>query len=438
MVLLLTSAVDTININAMLVSRRAYKLGVEWVILFAAVLLAPCQSQTGNDWKDEVRKLADARNWSAALAAVDAQLIKRPENSELRAWHARVLMWSGQLNAAENEWKRVLVVEPNDPDNWSGLAWVYSHQGVPERALEALNRAIELDPSRADLHIARAQVLLTLGTPTQAESEFRLALNLDSSNADAQKGLSSVRPTTKHELLLGTERDFYSFTPPFQQNTVTLLSSWSDRWETEFTGGAYLRDGTNAAKLQASVTARSSFLGSLTLGGAASHDNGIVPRHEAFLTYDKGQKLSRNGFIRGIELVYGQHWYWYSTARVVALNEMAILYLPKDWMWSLAAGEARASFAIGAPTWTRSGASKLSFPMVKSERHGLRGNCFFAGGNENFSQIDQIGTFSSRTYGGGLQLQLTTLQMISASAAHQMRSQNRSQTSIGVTYGIRF
>jgi hypothetical protein len=66
------------------------------------------------------------------------------------------------------------------------------------------------------------------------------------------------------------------------------------------------------------------------------------------------------------------------------------------------------------------------------------GNTFFAVGTENFAQLDQIGEFSSRTYGGGLRFQFTTRQDLSGLAAYQMRSQNRTATTLGLTYGVRF
>ena len=71
-------------------------------------------------------------------------------------------------------------------------------------------------------------------------------------------------------------------------------------------------------------------------------------------------------------------------------------------------------------------------------RAPARGNVFFAQGTENFAQVDQIGGFSAQTYGGGLRYQLTARLDWTGYAAYQKRTQDRTQTSLGFTYGIRF
>ena len=78
--------------------------------------------------------------------------------------------------------------------------------------------------------------------------------------------------------------------------------------------------------------------------------------------------------------------------------------------------------------------AKLGFPLYRR----LSGNMFFAVGSENFALVDQIGSFSAHTYGGGLRCRLNTKQDISGYVARQDRSTSRTQTSFGVSYGFRF
>ena len=49
--------------------------------------------------------------------------------------------------------------------------------------------------------------------------------------------------------------------------------------------------------------------------------------------------------------MYGQHWYWYATARILALNGSGILYLPKDFTWSLGITDARSAFPGTGAQW---------------------------------------------------------------------------------------
>jgi hypothetical protein len=319
-----------------------------------------------------------------------------------------------------------------------GLAAVYFRQGASRQALEALDTALHLDASRADIHIARGRVLLARQELKEAQLEFRRAAELEPANSDAKAALRSLHAPTKHQLLLGTETDLSNLSGFYQQNNVALLSHWSEHFRTGFEGSSYVRGGADATKIQAAVTAISPTLGGLTIGGAAARDNGIIPRHEAFLLYDRAWKFRESTAMRALEFLYAQHWYWYSTARIMVFTETTMVYLPRDWTWSLAVSGARSTSSVGALSWTPSGTSKLTFPVLARERHGVHGNVFFACGTENFSHLDQIGAFASRTYGGGLRLELTTLQDMTAFAAYQMRSQNRTQTSFGLTYGLRF
>src|SRR5581483_7341076 len=51
------------------------------------------------------------------------------------------------------------------------------------------------------------------------------------------------------------------------------------------------------------------------------------------------------------------------------------------------------------------------------------GNTFFAVGSENFALADQIGSFSARTYGGGLRFCMTSSQDFDGYIAKQDRSE---------------
>lgn len=60
-------------------------------------------------------------------------------------------------------------------------------------------------------------------------------------------------------------------------------------------------------------------MGRLTIGGAVGHDNGVIPRSEAFFGYDRGWPSVRKP-LRGLELTYDQHWHWYSAARIITVS----------------------------------------------------------------------------------------------------------------------
>ena len=400
--------------------------------------IAAWGQQLASSWQQDVREYAEAKDWSAAMAIVDREIDRAPQDMDVRAWRARVLMWSGNLAEAELEYHVLLAAAPHDPDNWLGLATVYSREGRPREALEALDRAVELDPKRTDIHIARARALRVLGSQNEARLEFNRTLDLDPTNAEGRVGLISLRGELRHELRLGVNTDLFNFTDANQDEGLTLISRWTPAWKTLIAFDGYRWAGTDAEKFVASLTRKLPRVGALTVGGAAGHDNSVIPKDEGFFDYDQGFRLSRTRFLHGLELVYGQHWYWYTTARILTINETMLFYLPRDWTWSLGLIEARSHFLGTDAEWRPSGMTRLGFPIANWEQRRLEGKVFFAVGTENFAQVNQIGEFSSQTFGGGLRLQLTARQDVTGFADYQKRTQDRTESSFGFTYGIRF
>jgi hypothetical protein len=119
-------------------------------------------------------------------------------------------------------------------------------------------------------------------------------------------------------------------------------------------------------------------------------------------------------------------------------NEITIVYLPRDWTLTIALTEARSHFTGTNIDWKPSAQTRLSVPLGRWSERELTGNMFFAVGTEDFAQVDQIGSFASRTYGGGLRFRFNALQDVTGYGAFQQRTQDRAQTSFGLSYGIRF
>jgi hypothetical protein len=100
--------------------------------------------------------------------------------------------------------------------------------------------------------------------------------------------------------------------------------------------------------------------------------------------------------------------------------------------------EAHSTFPGLGTQWRPSETARLEFPIVGGERKHISGNVFFATGIENFASIDQIGSFTSQTYGGGLKFAVTSRQSIGPYASYQKRSQNRTDVNFGLNYALRF
>jgi tetratricopeptide (TPR) repeat protein len=409
------------------------------VLIGAALFGSPTRGQQpGEPWQVQARKDADAHNWVDALRVIDEEIARSPEDMDVRAWRARVLTWAGRLAEAAREYEEILKVERNDPDDWMGLATVYMRQGLMEEALKDADRAVEIDAKRADLRAARAQILRANGNLSDARLEFQRALALDPGSTGARSGLFSLRDAGKHELRFGLDDDLLSFASPNHDQWVSLVSKWTPHWSTSAATSAYQRGGTEAGNFVGSVTRQQPKWGAITIGAATGHDNAVIPKTEAFFELDHGFKISEDQPVRGVELIYGQHWYWYATARILTSTETAIVYFPRDWSWSIGLTEARSHFSGTNVDWKPAGLTRLRIPVRDWSERELSANVFFAVGTEDFAQVDQIGSFASQTYGGGLRFRFTSRQDITGYVAFQQRTQDRAQTSFGLSYGIRF
>jgi len=391
-----------------------------------------------SDWQKQVQQYAAAQDWESAMRIVEREVARAPQDMDVRAWRARVLAWSGRIAEAEKEYIEILKVSRTDPDNWMGLANVYLREGKIQEAQKAVDAAEELDPKRSDLHSARARVLRAAGKQNEARLEFQNALNLDPTNPEARSGLASVHSVAKHELRIGQDTDALSYTSDYHDEWASLASRWNSHWTTSVAGSAYQRNGVQAGKFVGSIARNQPKWGGVTVGGAISHDNGVIPKSEAFFDLDHGWKTSETDFVRAVEFSYAQHWYWYQSARILTLTGTTLLYLPQEWTFSVAATGARSAFSGTSAEWRPSGISRLGFPLARWGDTRLSGNIFFAAGTENFAVVDQIGSFSAQTYGGGLKFQIAARQDVTGFAGYQKRTQNRTDTSFGLSYGIHF
>lgn len=394
--------------------------------------------QVNANWQQEVRRLAAAQDWTAAMRIVDRELARAPQDLDVRAWHARILAWSGSLADAAREYEEILAQGPADPDNWMALGNVYSRQGRTPDALRALERAVALDPKRADIRAAHGRLLRAANQRREAAEEFRRALALDPTSAEARDGLRSLRREPRHQLRVGLNTDFFNFTGANQDGGMSLASDWTPQWRTTAGWDAYERAGIEAGKLSASVTGKWSTWGALTVGGTVARDRGVIPQREAFFDYDHGWKSTGNGMLRGVELVYGQHWYWYTTSKIFTVSGTTLFYLPRDWTWSIAITGAQSDFFEKGVEWRPAAVTRLGFPIAGGEADRISGNVFFANGMESFAKVDQVGRFSAKTIGAGWRYRLTASQEMTGVAAYQMRSQDRAETSVGFSYGVRF
>jgi|HubBroStandDraft_1064217.scaffolds.fasta_scaffold00010_43 Flp pilus assembly protein TadD len=408
-----------------------------WQTTFALVavclLLSSTRVVAADDWQTQVRTALDQHQIPAALSVVDHHLSETPGDMEAHTWRGRLLAWSGRWQEAEAEYHIVLDKFPNDVDVLTGLADVLLWQKEYPEALTVLEQARIAAPNDPEVLVRRARVLTLLQRKSEARAQFQAVLSFDPANRDAINGLADLTGTARYELRIGDETDFFNYTENAQVETATLTAHWNERWTTSFGISPYYLFGENAVKVWADASYRFHQNNWVRVLGAAANPQDVVPESEALIEYGHGFRFS-NPFFQGLESSYQEHSLWYRGAKVLTLNTTQIVYLPKEWTWALSITGSRTQFVGEGSSWVPSGSTKVGFPIVRR----ISGNVLFAVGAENFAQVDQIGRLSARTYGGGLRYRFAESQDVTGFVARQDREYGQRQTSMGLSYGIRF
>ena len=408
-------------------------VGLAWLLMSSTHIVAANDWLAEDDWQQQVRTAVDQHKIPAALEIVDGRLAEAPADMEAHAWRGRLLAWTGHWQQAEVEYRLVLDKFPNDVDVSAGFADVLIWQQKYSEALAVLEEARKGGLQNPEILVRRARVLSLLQRVSEARAQFQAVLTYDPANPAAVNGLASLTAGARYELRIAEEADFFNYTDNAQVETVTLTAHWNRRWTTSFGVSPYHLFGENAVKIWADAAYRFRESNWIRVLGAGANPQDVVPEAEALIEYGHGFRFSNSCF-KGLESSYQEHSLWYRGAQVVTLNTTQIVYLPREWTWTLSATGSHTRFTNGESDWVPSGSTKVGFPLVRR----LSGSALFAVGAENFAQVDQIGRLSARTYGGGLRYRFAESQDVTGFVARQQREHGQTQTSVGLSYGIRF
>ncbi|HXT74212.1 MAG TPA: hypothetical protein VN785_10205, partial [Candidatus Angelobacter sp.] len=370
-------------------------------------------------------------------------LAAMPEDSDAMRWRAQILAWMGQRKEAEGTYREGLRVSPKDGDFLLGLATLLAQDGQNEEALSLLAAAATIPPERADVLNEQGRVLRALRRRDEARAAFLQAQALEPrdiavADDEARAGLRSLEGLPRFEIDVGNETDTFNYTGAANTQTIAFVAKPNARWILATETDIYQRFSANAEKVIGSVTYRLTPSNAFTVGGGGGNAQGIIPRRETYFEYGHGFRISETKAVRGIEATYNQHWFWYQQAGVLVFTGTVATNFAHDLRWTMSGNAARSRFNGAAVAWEPSGYGRLDFPAPRLAANRLLLNLTFAVGSENFSEVDQVGAFASRTYGGGFRLGLTEKNYVNFYVARQERNGGNSETSYGVSYGLRF
>lgn len=384
------------------------------------------------DWITEVRSCVARKDFQCAATIVDQRLKENPTDLEAQAWRARLFAWTGSWANAKRQYATVLAARPNDADVLLGLADVQLWSGDDSAALLTLDRAEHANAAKDEIWIRRARAYVALRQESQARKAYKAVLQFSPSNHEALMALEGLHER-RHELRIGSNTDTFNYTDAANTEIMSVASRWNDRWSTQESATFFQRFGANAATADVAVTYRFNQTNWATVTGGVGARQNIAPQEELDAEYGHGFRL-HFGWVRGVESYALARNLWFSASRVFTIGTTQVVYLPHEWTWTVRITGVRTAFAGANSEWVPSGFTRLSWPIS----HRVTGNGLFALGAENFSNVDQIGHFSAHTYGGGATVRINSRQDVTGYVAYQRRTQGRTQTSVGLNYGIRF
>lgn len=412
-----------------------------------APAVAQVRAAQSGDWLEEVRARVSAHDLTGAEKIVDARLAMAPGDSDALGWRAQLLAWTGHRAEAEAAFRRALQLSPRDVDYLLGLATILGQGGRNREALQVLESAAQIPPARADVYNELGRVLAALGRKREARAAFLKARALEPKDIapaadEAAAGLRELSwqsaSATRFELDVTNETDTFNYTGAASAQSIVFLARPNSRWLFSDETDIYQRFGAKAEKTVASAAHRFAGGNWLTVGAGAGNAQGIIPEAETYFECGRGFRLSEHAALRGVEASYKQHWLWYDGAHVMVVTGTIAADLARGWRWTFSVNAVRSGFAGTPVAWEPSGYTRLDFslPGVRAER--LLPNVTFAVGSENFSEVDQVRAFASRTYGGGLRLRLSARQFVNFYFARQQRNGGNSEGIYGASYGVRF
>ncbi|MGH7940349.1 MAG: tetratricopeptide repeat protein [Limisphaerales bacterium] len=127
----------------------------------------------------------------------DEEILKQNQGNPLALANlASAELEQNKIGEADAHIQAALLLEPNDPFNLIVLGRVRFSEGNLDGALDALDRAVKLEPQNPQIQNFLGVALAQKGLRVQAETAFRKAIQIDPNYGDAHKNLAIIYLST--------------------------------------------------------------------------------------------------------------------------------------------------------------------------------------------------------------------------------------------------
>jgi tetratricopeptide (TPR) repeat protein len=117
--------------------------------------------------------------------------------------HGQQLLYDSQYNTAIEEFKKVLALQPNDAESYSGIAECFYYLDDTSSALQAIDAALSINSKASKFWEIKGNILNDKGDEDSARDHWRHAVDLDPKNAsawtslgDSWLGMGQIDPAT--------------------------------------------------------------------------------------------------------------------------------------------------------------------------------------------------------------------------------------------------
>lgn len=154
----------------------------------ASALLAGITEETGTPaaWLYALAEAREGEGSSYAAAAVYERLIRaRYPDPGLLLKRARMLLRSGDRDAAKKEMQRYISIDPDNTEALGLIGRTYAEEGAIYEALPYLNDNVEKHPGEASAFRLRGDAWLASRSWERAAEDYAMSLDLDPDNGTA-------------------------------------------------------------------------------------------------------------------------------------------------------------------------------------------------------------------------------------------------------------
>jgi len=144
-VVILRSGVDARVLRSFALFEKTWQRADNWALIVVSVDTVPVTVSAGA-YLDAVIGMEQVGRIESAKYAYSTALRRWPDNLLAQTGFGNSAYAMGEFVAAESAYRSALVLDPQKAEVWNNLAYVLAQLGQHESSMDAIGRALELDP----------------------------------------------------------------------------------------------------------------------------------------------------------------------------------------------------------------------------------------------------------------------------------------------------